>query len=163
MNRRSTHGALPNRSLLNSPQLVAQDNTRRLQPALSRRWTRETTDFRESSSCGCNWFHFSLRIQLKGRLLRDCFNLLQDVHHQVFPEPSGLRPSVENKPEPCRSCLKVRQHANVRKIIAQPMAHGLHLFHAVGSDANGVRQDPIQVDATGKPLLEPGIPRTSDK
>jgi hypothetical protein len=46
---------------------------------------------------GCHRFRFSLRIQLNGRFLRGCFNLLQEVHHQVFTEPPGLRPSAENK------------------------------------------------------------------
>jgi hypothetical protein len=44
-------------------------------------------------------FHFSLGIQINARFLRGCFDLLQDVHHQVFPESPGLRPSVENERE----------------------------------------------------------------
>ena len=87
------------------------------------------------------------------RLLRGCFNLLQDVHHQVFPEsppavcgtPAGM---TQDSPR------RVWQQANGCEIIAQPMSHGLHLFGAAGSDANGVRQDAIQVDAAGKPLLQ---------
>ncbi len=67
-------------------------------------------------------FHFSLGIPINGCFLWGCCNLLQDVHHQVFPEPPGFRPSVENKPEGRRICLKVRQHANGREIIAQPMS-----------------------------------------
>ena len=42
--------------------------------------------------------------------------------------------------------------AHGREIIAQPMSHGLHLFDAAGSGANGVGQNAIQVDAVGKPL-----------
>ena len=71
-----------------------------------------------------------------------------------FPEPPGLRTSVENKPEGRGICLRVRQHPNGCEIIAQPMSHGLHLFHAVGNDPNRVRQNAIQLDAVGKPLLQ---------
>lgn len=38
---------------------------------------------------GHNGFQFSFRIQINGRLLRGCFNLLQDVHHQVYLRPKA--------------------------------------------------------------------------
>jgi hypothetical protein len=44
-------------------------------------------------------YRVRFRIRLDRLLLRCSLDLLQDVHHQVFPKTSGIGPSVEKKSE----------------------------------------------------------------
>src|SRR5205807_10298487 len=105
-------------------------------PSYARRWSKFNA--LRGPYGGSYGGHFSLRIEVNRRLVRSRFNLLQNVHHQVFPETARRRLSLENKPERCSVGLRVRHNANGREIIAQPMWNGLLLVRFVGADARGV-------------------------